>query len=555
MKSIFKNYWRKAAFILIAFVFISSTSDLKAEDYTVTVTGPGQLQNAVNQMVGGPDNYYLITGLTVIGNLNRADINFLQDLGYLESQGGLGILHDLDISQTNLPSNTLPAFAFSQVDIKNIILPNSVETYEWQCFFNSNVKYVKVGSAASVLFEDPTPYHNSMDYTAFSNTREMVAYEVAADNEHFTALDGVLYTKEMKNLVAYPSNKPDNAFAIPETVEKICFASFSNTRNLNSVILPNSLKTISDYAFLGTYGIGSITWGSGLEIIGYNAFMRAEGLGEIVLPEGLTTIVSSAFYSAGITKLTGPSKLTTLGYDCFRGDGFDGSPLVTVDFSNCTNLHTLTGSTFYDCHYLKNVTLPQGLKVIGDAAFQNCYSIEEITIPNSVQTIEVNAFWMFSELYQHQMKKVILGSGLQQIQANAFGECDNIVEIYSLNPVPPALTNDAFEAQLNNKATVYVPVGSLTAYQTANRWRDFNNIEESTVGINDRSLTKSDYKIYTLKNRLVIENAKPDDIANIYATNGSLVKTVRISGTTEEIELPHGIYLVQVNNYTSKVVM
>lgn len=163
----------------------------------------------------------------------------------------------------------------------------------------------------------------------------------------------------------------------------------------------------------------------------------AVNMGELTLPEGLTKIVSSAFYDAGITKLTGPSTLTMLGYDCFRGDGFAGSTLVTVDFSNCTNLNTLTGSAFYDCHYLKNVTLPEGLKVIGDAAFQNCYSIEEITIPNSVQTIEVNTFWMFSELYQHELKKVILGSGLQQIQANAFGECGNIVEIYSLNPVHP----------------------------------------------------------------------------------------------------------------------
>ncbi len=533
----------------------NTTLDLKAEHYTVTVTGPGQLENAVSQLVGGSANYYLITSLTVIGNLNRTDINFLQDLGYLESQGGIGKLEDLDISATNLPNSTLPEFAFSYVGIKNIILPNSVHTFEWQCFFNSNVKFVTIGTATSVVFEDPTPNYNSMNYTAFSNTREMVAYEVAADNQHFAALDGVLYTKDMKNLVAYPSNKPDNAFVIPGTVEKICFAAISNTRNLNSITIPNSLKTISDYGFTGGDGLNNIQWGTGLELIGYSAFMRATDLGEINLPEGLTKIVSSAFYDAGITKLTEPSTLTTLGYDCFRGDGFAGSTLVTVDFSNCTNLNTLSGSTFYDCHYLKNVTLPEGLKVIGDAAFQNCYSIEEITIPNSVQTIEENAFWMFSELYQHQLKKVILGSGLQQIKSNAFGECGNIVEIHSRNPLPPALANDGFEMQLNNKATVYVPMGSLSAYQTANRWKLFNHIEESTVGIDDNSITRSDCKIYSAMNRLVIENAKPGEIATIYSVTGSLVKTVRISGSVEQVELPHGIFLVRVNNYTAKVVM
>lgn len=555
MKSIFKNYWRKAAFFFIAFACISISLDLRAEDYTVTVTEPGQLENAVSQLVGGSDNYHLITSLTVIGNLNQADITFMQDLGTLQSQGGLGILEDLDISQTNLPSNTLPAFAFSYVGIKNIILPNSVETYEWQCFFNSEVEYVKIGLATSVVFEDPTPYYNSMDYTAFSNTREMMAYEVEPGNTHFVSVDGVLYTKDMKILVAYPSNKPDNTFTIPEAVEKISFSAMSNTRNLNSLTLLNSLKTISDYAFLGSNGISNINWGTGLEIIGYKAFMVAKGLGEVVLPEGLTTIASSAFYSAAITKITGPSTLVTLGYDCFRGDGFDGTPLETVDFTNCTNLVTLTEGTFYDCHYLKNVMLPEGLQVIGNASFQNCYSIVEMTIPNSVLTIEYNAFWMFSEMYIHKMERLVLGTGLQEIQANAFGECGNLVEIQSRNAVPPVLANDGFEAEINNKATLYVPMGSLNAYQTANRWRDFNHIVESTVGINDHSLTQSNYRIYSSMNRLVIENAKPDDIANIYSTTGSLVKTVRISSTIEEITLPCGVYVVRINNYSSKVVM
>ena len=555
MKPFFRNYWKRVAFIFLAFAFVNLTLDLKAEHYTVTVTGPGQLENAVSQIVGGSANYYLITSLTVIGTLNRADINFLQDLGYLESQGGIGKLEDLDISQTNLPNSTLPEFAFSYVGIKNIVLPNSVQTFEWQCFFHSNVKFVTIGTAASVLFEDPTPNYNSMDYSAFSNTREMVAYEVAADNQHFASVDGVIYTKDMKNLVAYPSNKPDNAFVIPATVEKICYAAVSNTRNLHNLTIPNSLKVISDYGLSGGNGLSDIQWGTGLETIGYCAFMRAINMGEVNLPEGLTKIVSSAFYDAGITKLTGPSTLTTLGYDCFRGDGFAGSTLVTVDFSNCTNLNTLTGSTFYDCHSLINVTLPEGLTVIGDASFPNRYSIEEITIPNSVQTIEESAFWMFSELYQHQMKKVTFGSGLQQIGFNAFGECGNIVEIYSLNPVPPALNNNGFETVLNNKATVYVPMGSLNAYKSANRWQDFNHIEESTVGINDKSLTKSDCKIYSSMNRLVIENAKPGEVANIYSTAGSLIKTVRISGNIEEIELPSGIFIVRVNNYTAKVVM
>jgi len=554
MKTLFKNTFTKIALALIVVVCISPSITLKAEEFTVTVSAPGQLEDDINQLVGGPDNYYLITSLIVIGNCNRDDIYFLQDLGYVSSQGGLGVLEDLDISEINLPNNTLPSFAFSYVDIDNIILPNSVVTYEWQCFFNSNAKYVKVGTATSILFEDPSPYYNSYDYTAFSNTREMIVYEVEGDNNHFVSIEGVIYSKDMKQLIAYPSNKADNAFTIPEGVETICFAACSNTRNLNSLSIPNSLKTISDYGLTGSEDINNIQWGSGLEIIGYSAFMLAEDLGEITLPEGLETIVSSAFYSSGITKLTGPSTLLTIGYDCFRGDGFDGSTLETLDFSNCTNLLKIQGSAFYDCHSLKNISLPEGLEVIGNAAFQNCYSIEEIMVPHSVETIEVNAFWMFSELYEHKMEKVILGSGLQQIQANAFGECSNIEVIESWNPVPPSLANDGFETELNNSCNVYVPVGSLAAYEVANRWQDFQYIEETLItGISP--VVSSDCKIYSSNNKLFIKNAKQGEHAIIYSTSGTVVETIQISNSIEEIELPKGIYLIGISGATTKIII
>jgi len=554
MNTLFKNTYTRIAIALMMLAFINASLTLKAEEYTVTVSAPGQLQNNVNQLVGGSANYYLISSLIVIGNMNRDDVYFLQDLGYVTSQGGLGILENLDISQTHLPNNTLPSFAFSYVDIDNITLPNSVQTYEWQCFFNSNTKYIKVGTATSFLFEDETPYYNSYDYTAFSNTREMIAYEVASDNDHFVSIDGVIYSKDMKQLIAYPGNKADNTFAIPEGVEKICFAACSNTSNLNSLSFPNSLKTISDYGFTGGEGLSNIQWGSGLEIIGYSAFMRAENMGELTLPEGLETIVSSAFYSTGITKITGPTTLLNIGYDCFRGDGFAGSTLETVDFSACTNLLKIEGSAFYDCHYLVNVYLPEGLRIIGDASFQNCYSIQEITIPHSVETIEVNAFWMFSELYEHEMEKVILGSGLQQIQENAFGECTHIELIESWNPVPPSLASDGFEAAINNSCVVRVPEGSLAAYEAANRWQDFQNIEETlTTGI--EAIADSDCEIYTSNNKLIIRNAKPGEQARIYSATGAAIKTIKISSSHQEIALPRGIYIVLVNGSSAKIVI
>ena len=48
--------------------------------------------------------------------------------------------------------------------------------------------------------------------------------------------------------------------------------------------------------------------------------------------------------------------------------------------------------TFRKCRLLSNVTLPEGLLTIGDAAFSLCTSLRQIQIPASVERIGVAAF-------------------------------------------------------------------------------------------------------------------------------------------------------------------
>ncbi len=48
--------------------------------------------------------------------------------------------------------------------------------------------------------------------------------------------------------------------------------------------------------------------------------------------------------------------------------------------------------TFRKCRLLSNVTLPEGLLTIGDAAFSLCISLRQIQIPASVERIGIAAF-------------------------------------------------------------------------------------------------------------------------------------------------------------------
>lgn len=539
---------------VITALFILASSGGYANPYTVTVDSPGELKTKVNAAVGGAQNYNLITSLTVIGPLNKPDVTFLQDLGESPDFGGLGILMHLDITETQLPNNTLHDFAFSRVSIKEILLPNSVVTYEWQCFFNSKVEYVRVGTSTSVLYENPGHTYNGYDYSAFTNTREMVTYEVAADNPHFKSIDGVIFSKDMKVLVSYPSNKADNAYTIPEGVEIVEYDAFGNARNLRSVTFPNSLHTLSDYAFSSVKDLGTINWGTGLETIGYSAFMWCTGMGELDLPEGLKTIGYSAFFNAQMTRVTGPSTLLSISHDSFRGDGLDGNSLVTLDFSKCTKLTKIEETSFYDNFILTNVYLPEGLKVIGSSSFQNCYSIVDLVVPNSVETIEESAFLMMAEYIPHQMKTVVLGTGLKTIQGDAFGNCDKIREIWSLNPVPATLANSGFETPLNYLATLYVPAGTKPVYESAARWRDFSNIVEDDFTAVDH-LAANKAKVYAAVDHIVIENADALHDVSVYSINGMLISRTQSQGSILRIPANKGVYIVRVGTSSTKVVL
>ena len=79
-----------------------------------------------------------------------------------------------------------------------------------------------------------------IDFPALQN------YHVSADHPTLMTIDGVLYSKDGKTLLAYPVGRTGEA-VIPEGVEVIWFGAFRNSA-ASSVVLPQSLRTISSYS-------------------------------------------------------------------------------------------------------------------------------------------------------------------------------------------------------------------------------------------------------------------------------------------------------------------
>lgn len=67
---------------------------------------------------------------------------------------------------------------------------------------------------------------------------------VSEQNPTYTAIDGVLYSKDMKHVCVYPSNKKDSVYIIPEGPQVVKQFAFYETYHLIDITMPLSLKEL-----------------------------------------------------------------------------------------------------------------------------------------------------------------------------------------------------------------------------------------------------------------------------------------------------------------------
>lgn len=161
--------------------------------------------------------------------------------------------------------------------------------------------------------------------------------------------------------------------------------------------------------------------------------------------------------------------VTSIGQGAFGGT----SKIYSVYLPNTVKEINGPG-VFIDCQNLTSVHLSEFITKIPDLTFSGCNSLTEIMIPEGVTNISLAAFYDCSSL-----KEITLPENLSTIGVNAFYGCTNLNKIISLNRTAPQVENNvAFNEEVMQTATLYVPKGCKDAYSTAEYWKDFVHIEE-----------------------------------------------------------------------------
>lgn len=198
--------------------------------------------------------------------------------------------------------------------------------------------------------------------------------------------------------------------------------------------------SITSHTFANDTGV--VTFSGDVTSIGRDAFSESRNLTSITIPDGVTSIGYRAFYDcSGLTSLEIPSSVTSI---------------ETVAFAGCENLTSLT--------------IPEGVTSIESQTFQNCYALTSLTIPSSVTSIEMMAFYNCTAL-----ASITLPDSLTSIGLGAFYGCSGLTSITAEGVNPPVCESACF-SDVDTSIPLYVPSGSVTAYQSAEGWQDFTNI-------------------------------------------------------------------------------
>ncbi|MBQ2361409.1 MAG: leucine-rich repeat protein, partial [Prevotella sp.] len=428
------------------------------------------------------------------------------------------------LAQLTLGKNleTIGEQAFDNCGISSLTLPNSVKTIKGNAFGHceklTSVTIPKgVNTITSNPFSDCTNLGSivvesgNTIYNSANNCNAII------ETSTTTLISGCKNTKIPNNITAINHHAFSGCYSltevtIPSSVTSIGGWAFLNCDNLYSIKIPKNVSSIGDMAFSNCDNLSSIVVESGNthynSVNNCNAIIETStntlivGCWLTVIPNTVKAIGKSAFEGCyGLRSVTIPKSVTSIGDYAFRGCNDLESIVVesgNTKYNSANNCNAIiessTNTLIVGC---MNTVIPNTVKKIGDYAFYRCFYLEDLKIPNSVTSIGNYAFY-----HCYGLKELNIPKSVTSISDYAISYCTRLEKIVSY------VTNVFDARQLafwgNSQATLYVPEGLVSKYQSADGWKQISTIKafpKSGDTNEDGNINISD--VVTLVNRIL----------------------------------------------------
>ena len=343
------------------------------------------------------------------------------------------------------------------------------------------------GILTEVYIPDSITY---LMYNTFFEAENLTDIYVSYNNENYTSIDGVLYNKEVTELLFYPHGKTDAEFVIPNSVASIFQYAFDEATNrfyddsLTSITLGASVSYIYGLDFLFENGFlaeikvdkenenyssidGNLYSKDGTCLLRY---ARGKTDTKFVIPNGVTEIGNEAFCNCtNLTEIKIPTGVNAIGWRTFA----DCENLVNITIADTVT--DIGDDAFYNTGYYNNEdNWENGVLYIGkhliDAMIEEDSDIETYNIKEGTLSIASNAFLNFT--------RVIMPNSVIVISSQAFFRCGNLKEIVISNSVIK-IGSSAFE-YCENLSNIYY-MGTAEQWDNINSYFGLNEDLESKI--------------------------------------------------------------------------
>ena len=308
-----------------------------------------------------------------------------------------------DITVVIIPEGVTEIGSFAFYACKgmfSVTLPDSITSIGDYAFADcSGLTSVSIPAGVTDLggnpFLHPNPFQGCL----------LTEFGVSPGNPAFAQIDGVLFDKQGKTMIAYPNGRAGE-YAIPDGVTHIGDEAFGACAGLTAVTIPAGVIDIGRNPFQGC-PMTQINVAAGNPVYeqvngvlfdqkqkSLIAYPHAREENLYAIPEGTLRIGESAFSDNGnLTGVIIPGSVTHIG-----------------------------DSAFWRCAGLRVVTISDGVTHIGDMAFEGCENLIRCTVPDSVTRIGESAFWACD-----QLTSMTIPSSVTDIGVDAFRFCKNLV--------------------------------------------------------------------------------------------------------------------------------
>lgn len=356
---------------------------------------------------------------------------------------------------------------------------------------------------------------------ALGGCSSITNYMCSGMNPYFKTVGGVLFTKDMTQIVAYPPAATATTYDIPSTVTTIWQRTFNYANNLTEITIPEGVTWVGPGAFMECDGIVSLDFPNGVQHIGASGFCGCDNLISVHLPASLDTITNSMVSElTALTELTIPRNVKFIDNFAFT----ESTGIVSIIFEEGSCLQAIGDRVFEKCTSLEYFDMPNTVTSIGAQIFGYCSSLKHVHLSDNLTSMGNSTFWECTSLLEGEvpggltkihnlfikctsLKRARIGDrnstpGTTTLQNACISTCpqleylelgNNIDSLADLSitgvgnlkvvvcwPLAPPKCHyywDAFSPSPQSlDAVLYVPKASLEAYTVANEWKKFKTI-------------------------------------------------------------------------------